>query len=326
MTPFTLSTATDAAMATARAAAAPGARFVAGGTDLLQLLQEDVIEAAELVDINGLPFSDIDAEAEGVRIGALCRLADVADDPRVADRWPAVAAALRETASPQVRNMATVGGNLLQRTRCLYFRDAGTPCNKREPGSGCSAIGGQDRMNAVLGGSARCIAAHPSDFTVALLAVDAEITIAGPGGERVVAAGDFHLLPGDTPHRETVLEPGDLVTGIRLPAAWAGASHFVKVRDRTTFEWALASCAAAVRMDGDRVGAARVAVGGVATKPWRLEAVEAALVGRRLDADSIAEATRRAGDGAVAGRRNAFKIPLLRATVACALETIGDRP
>jgi xanthine dehydrogenase YagS FAD-binding subunit len=261
---------------------------------------------------------------DGVRIGAMARLADVADDPTIRERFPAVAEALHESASPQVRNMATVAGNLLQRTRCLYFRDVTTPCNKRDPGSGCSALEGQNRINAVLGGSPRCFATYPGDLAVALVASDAEVMIRGANGERTVLVENLHQLPGDTPHLETVLKPGDLIVAIWIPLHAAGRrSHYVKVRDRATFEWALASCAASLGMDGDRVIDARVAVGGVATKPWRLKHVEDMLMDRRLDRALAREAGERSADGAESWGQNAFKIPLLKKTVERALLRAG---
>jgi xanthine dehydrogenase YagS FAD-binding subunit len=227
------------------------------------------------------------------------------------------------TASPQVRNMATVGGNLLQRTRCLYYRDVTTPCNKREPGSGCPAQHGNNRINAILGGSEHCIAVQPSDLAVALLAVDAEVVVVRRDGERTVPLDRFYRLPGNTPHIETDLQPGDLITGVWIPIASAGRrSHYLKVRDRASFEWALASCAVSIGLDGDTVLEARVSAGGVATKPWRLHQVEDALVGRKLDAVTIAAASRLSAEGAHTHPHNAYKVPLLEATVARALEEL----
>ncbi|MDQ4100095.1 MAG: FAD binding domain-containing protein, partial [Chloroflexota bacterium] len=220
----------------------------------------------------------------------------------------------------QVRNMATMAGNLLQRTRCLYFRDATTPCNKREPGSGCSALEGENRINAILGTSPHCIAAYPGDLAVALIAADAEIMVAGPTGERTILVEDLHRLPEDKPHLETVLEPGDLITAIWLPVSAAGRrSHYLKVRDRATFEWALTSAAVSVGLDGDRVLEARVAVGSVGTKPWRLRHVEEMLTDRRLDRDLAREAGERAADAAEPRGHNGFKVELLKKTVERAL-------
>ncbi|MBV8869656.1 MAG: xanthine dehydrogenase family protein subunit M, partial [Acetobacteraceae bacterium] len=284
MLPFGYAQARDIGHAIQLLGRAPHAMLVAGGTDVLQLLREGVIEPAELIDLNALPLAGIEPEGEGLRVGALARLSDVADHARVRDEFPALARALEETASPQVRNMASVAGNLLQRTRCLYFRDATVPCNKREPGSGCPALDGQNRMNAILGGSAHCIAAYPGDMANALLVLDAELTVRGPEGERRLKLEELHRQPGDAPHVETTLRAGEIITAIHLPAsAHARNSHYVKVRDRASFEWALVSAAAAIEVADGAVRTARVAAGGVATKPWRLPEVERRLVGRRLD-------------------------------------------
>jgi xanthine dehydrogenase YagS FAD-binding subunit len=324
MVPFAYTSAADPNSAVRRAAADPGVEYIAGGTDMIQLLQEGVRAPREIVDVNGLGFDDVSVAVDGVRIGAMARLADVADDPAIRDRFPAVADALQESASPQVRNMATIGGNLLQRTRCLYFRDVTTPCNKRQPGSGCSAKGGQHRINAIFGGSPHCFATYPGDLAVALIAVDAEIMVTGAAGERTILVEDLHRLPGDRPDQETVLEPGDLITAIWIPIAAAGRlSAYVKVRDRTTFEWGLATAAVSLGVDGDRILEARVAVGGVGTKPWRLPDVEALLTGRRLDRALAQQAGERATAGAEPYPQNAFKVPLLRKTVERALLRVG---
>jgi xanthine dehydrogenase YagS FAD-binding subunit len=325
MVPFAYIAVSTPDAAVRRTADGHGAEYIAGGTDMLQLLQEGLRAPLELVDINGIALDDISVAIDGVRIGAMARLADVADDPVIRERFPVVASALHESASPQVRNMATMGGNLLQRTRCLYFRDVTTPCNKRDPGSGCSALEGQNRINAILGGSPHCIAAYPGDLAVALIAVDAELIVLGPTGERTVTVENLHRLPGDTPHIETVLEPGDLITGIWIPIEAAGRrSHYLKVRDRATFEWALASTAVSLGMNGDTILDARIAVGGVATKPWRLRHVEEMLVNQRLDRGLARAAGERAADGAEPHGQNAFKAPLLQRTVERALLQIGD--
>jgi xanthine dehydrogenase YagS FAD-binding subunit len=217
-----------------------------------------------------------------------------------------------------------VGGNLLQRTRCLYFRDVVTPCNKREPGTGCSALGGQNRINAILGGSEHCIAVQPSDLAVALLASDAVVVVLGDAGERRVPMAEFHRLPGDTPHVETDLAPGELITAVEIPAdAASRRSHYLKVRDRASFEWAIASCAVAMRLEAGAVADIRIAVGGVATKPWRLVQVEAALHGQAPTEDIIAAAAARAAEGAVTHGHNAYKVPLLVGTVRKALRECG---
>jgi xanthine dehydrogenase YagS FAD-binding subunit len=324
MVPFSYIAVATPDAAIRRTAEGQGAEYIAGGTDMLQLLQEGVRAPLELVDINGIAFDDVSIAIDGVRIGAMARLADVADDPTIRERFPVVASALYESASPQVRNMASIGGNLLQRTRCLYFRDPTTPCNKRVPGSGCSAMEGQNRINAILGGSPHCIAAYPGDLAVALVVVDAELMVAGPSGERTILVENLHQLPGDTPHVETVLKPGDLITAIWIPLASAGRrSHYLKVRDRATFEWSLASAAVSLGMSDDTILDARIAVGGVATKPWRLPHVEEMLVNKRLDRDLARAAGERAADGAEPRGQNAFKVTLLQRTVERALLQIG---
>jgi xanthine dehydrogenase YagS FAD-binding subunit len=316
---FAYARASDPAEAFARGRA-PGAMFIAGGTDLLQLVQERVVRPAEVIDLARITDPKIADEAGGLRIGAAAKLADIAAHPLVAERYAVVAEALTETASPQVRNLATAGGNLLQRTRCLYFRDVATPCNKREPGSGCSAWDGCNRTNAILGGSPHCIAVQPSDFATALVACDAEIALAGADGERRVAAADFHRLPGDTPHIETVMAPGEVITAVHLPAsAAARRSRYLKVRDRASFEWAICACAISISFEDGAVADARLVAGGVATKPWRLVQVEAALHGQPLTEAVIAAAAELAAEGAELRQHNAYKAPLLVGTVRKAL-------
>jgi len=227
MVPFAYASARSARAAITRAAQIDGAEFIAGGTDMLQLLQERVHAPVELIDINGLPLSGIEVGPDGSRIGALVRMAEVADDRRIQEQFPVVAQALLASASPQVRNMARIGGNLLQRTRCLYFRDVATPCNKREPGSGCPAQEGANRMNAILGGSPYCIATYPGDLAVALVALEAEVQITGIQGQRAISLDQLHRLPGETPHTETVLEPGDLITAVQIPASGWGAENWI---------------------------------------------------------------------------------------------------
>jgi xanthine dehydrogenase YagS FAD-binding subunit len=299
--------------------------FIAGGTDMLQLLQESVISPTELIDINRLPLAGIETDADGARIGALTRLADVADDERIRQRFPLLAQALSETASPQVRNMATVGGNLMQRTRCSYFRDAASPCNKRAPGTGCPAMDGQNRMTAILGGSNHCIAAYPGDLAVALLALDAELVVQGPRTRRRMMVAELHRQPGDTPHIETTLQPGEIITAVLIPnTAFARSSHYLKLRDRATFEWALVSAAVALAMDGRVVRQARVAAGGVGTRPWRLPQVERVLVGEVLDARLGREAGDVAVEGVAPRTGNAFKVPLLQRAVERAVMKAGE--
>ena len=318
MVPFAYAAAPSADAAIAHVARRRGAEFIAGGTDMLQLLQEGVRAPAELVDINRLPLDGIEVDTDAVRIGATARMSDVADHPRIRAEYPAVTEALLLSASPQVRNMASIGGNLLQRTRCVYFRDVVTPCNKRAPGSGCSALDGENRLHAILGVSPHCIATYAGDLAVALVALDANIVINGPEGART--------LPVDAPEVETVLEPGDLITAVLIPAsAHARRSHYLKVRDRASFEFALVSAAVALDIDAAVIRQARVAVGGVGTKPWRLPAVEHALVGHRVDDELFHAAAARAADGAEPRRHNAFKVELLKRTVERALRTVGSR-
>ncbi|HEY3190646.1 MAG TPA: xanthine dehydrogenase family protein subunit M [Solirubrobacteraceae bacterium] len=324
MTPFAYAAAPSIEAASRHVARGAGAEFIAGGTDLLQLLQEGVRRPAELVDVNGLNLGDIEVTAGRARIGALCRMAEVADDPGIRREFPAVAEALLASASPQVRNMATIGGNLLQRTRCLYFRDVAMPCNKREPGSGCPAQDGQNRMNAILGGSAHCIATYAGDLAVALVALDATLEIAGAERTRTIPLAGLHRPPGDTPHVETVLEPGELITAVTIETSpLARRSRYLKVRDRSTFEFALASAAVALQIDDGVIGEARVAVGGVATTPWRLRAVEDTLRGERVDGEVFRDAAARAAEGAHPRAGNAFKVTLVERTVERALRIVG---
>lgn len=306
------------------AAAEPGAALLAAGTNLLDLMKGGVTEPDRLVDITHIPGLDrVEDLADGsVRIGALVRNADLAHDRVFARKLPAVAEALLSGASAQLRNAATVGGNLLQRTRCAYFYDPASACNKRNPGSGCDARGGENRLDAILGWSENCIATHPSDFCVALVAHDAIVETEGKTGRREIPLEAFHRLPGDRPDRESVLEPGEMVVAVRVPAQALGfATHarYLKVRDRTSYAFAVVSAAAALRVQADVIAEARVAMGGVALKPWRAHEAEAALVGARPDAALF----RRAAEAALADARpagdNAFKIELARRVVARAL-------
>jgi xanthine dehydrogenase YagS FAD-binding subunit len=299
------------------AAAVPGSAYLAAGTNLLDLMKIGVARPDRLIDLNHLPGLDgIEQLPDGaVRIGAQVRNAELAHDPDFRGRFPAVAEALLSGASAQLRNAATVGGNLLQRTRCAWFQDPGSACNRREPGSGCDARGGENRLHAVLGWSEHCIATHPSDFCVPLVALGAVVEIEGPAGRREVPLGDFHLLPGRTPERESVLAPGELVVAIRLPADAAGfAAHarYAKLRERTSYAFAMVSAAAALRIVDGRIAEARLALGGVAAKPWRAAAAEAALAG----ATPGAAAFRHAAEIALAEARpsgdNGFKIELAR--------------
>ncbi|WP_181706273.1 FAD binding domain-containing protein [Chthonobacter rhizosphaerae] len=316
----------DAATGASRRADHPGTTYIAGGTDLLQLMQEGIAHPRALLDVSRVGTTGVTAQLDGIRIGAATRLADVIEDPIVAERLPLVAEALAASASPQVRNMATIGGNLLQKTRCLYFRDVTTPCNKREPGSGCPAQAGQNRLNAVFGGSPHCIATHASDLAVALVALDAEVIVERAGGEKSIRLDDFYRLPGDTPYVETALEPGDLITAVFVPIQATNLpGRYLKVRDRASFEWALVSAAVALVVADGEVVAARVAAGGVGTKPWRLPAVEDRLVGRPMDVQTLQLAAEAAADGADPRPGNAFKVPLLVNAVARALAATADQ-
>jgi xanthine dehydrogenase YagS FAD-binding subunit len=264
---------------------------------------------------------------QGLRLSAAATMAEVAAHRAVVEQFPVISEALLNSASPQVRNQATMGGNVLQRTRCPYFRDVGySDCNKRAPGSGCAAIGGENRWHAVLGTSENCIAAHASDLAVALVALDAAIEVRGPGGQRSVAFIDFHRLPGNTPHLETVLEPGEVIAAITVPSSpVARRSHYLKVRDRASFEFAVVSAAVALELDGGRIRQARIALGGVGTKPWRVPRVEAALAGAGLDPVALRPAAALAAEGAQGRGHNDFKIELMQRAIVRAVETAGAR-
>src|SRR5215204_1553122 len=268
--------AADVADAVRQIAADPTAKFIAGGTNLIDLMKYDVERPLRLIDITRLPLKMVEETADGgVRIGALVPNSDLAYHPLIERRYPLLSSAILAGASQQLRNMASTGGNLLQRTRCFYFYDTATPCTKREPGSGCSAINGINRINAILGSSEACIATHPSDMCVALAALEAKVHVAGPAGQREIAFEDFHRLPGDTPERDTNLEPNEIVTAIELPAQGFAAHYtYLKIRDRLSYAFALVSIAAALELEGDTVREARLALGGVAHKPWRDTAAE----------------------------------------------------
>jgi xanthine dehydrogenase YagS FAD-binding subunit len=309
-------------------AGAPGATFLAGGTGLIDLMKLHVERHELLVDIGHLPLDKVEAlPGGGVRIGANVRNSDLAYHDLVRKNYPALSQALLSGASPQLRNMATVGGNLMQRTRCPYFRDGFSPCNKRAPKSGCSAKEGYNRSHAILGASDHCIATHPSDMCVALAIFDAVVKVQGPKGERAIPFADFHLLPGATPERETALEHGELITAVELPAAtWAARSHYLKVRDRASYEFALASAAVALDVVGGVIKTARVALGGVGTKPWRATESEKALVGQKPTAEVFAAAADAAVKGAIPRPHNGFKIALARRVIVRALETVLAQP
>jgi xanthine dehydrogenase YagS FAD-binding subunit len=312
----------DAAVAAVRAN--PDAAFLAGGTSLIDLMKLDVLKPAELVDVNALPLGKVKVTSDGIQIGAMVRNSDAAYHPEIAARFPLLAEALLAGASPQLRNMATMGGNLLQRTRCYYFRDPATPCNKREPGSGCGAMDGYNRNHAILGTSDRCIAAHPSDMCVALMALDAVVHTRGPAGERQIPMADLHLLPVDHPERESVLLHGELVISVRLPARPQMAqSRYLKVRDRASYAFALTSAAATLQVEGGKIREARLALGGVGTKPWRSVEAEQALVGQRPDPAAFARAAEAALAEAHPRKHNAFKVELARRTIVRTLATVN---
>lgn len=316
MKTFTYERATGAAGAVA-AAARPGARFISGGTNLIDLMRLEIEQPSHLVDISRLPLREIEELADGgLRIGAQAANSDTAADPRVRTRYPVLSQALVAGASGQLRNKASVGGNLLQRTRCPYFYDTAAACNKRSPGSGCDALHGINRTHAVLGASDACIAVHPSDMAVALAALDARVELLGAGGAaRSVPLDDFYRLPGDTPHIETVIQPGEMITGVTLPAPPPGRQLYRKVRDRASYEFALVSVAVIVAAERGTIASARVAFGGVAHKPWRSAAAEAALAGRPATMTSYRAAAEAAMQGAVGRGHNDFKIELAKRTL-----------
>jgi xanthine dehydrogenase YagS FAD-binding subunit len=307
------------------AAQAQGSKYIAGGSDLMQLMKDNVEVPTQLVDLEGVDLAHIHADSSGLRLEAMARMSDVAAHPAVRERWPVISEALLASASPQVRNMGTIGGNLLQRTRCSYFRDTGFVCNKREPGSGCPAIKGESRMLAILGTSDQCIASHPSDLAVALMALDATLSLRGANGaQRQMLIADFYHLPGETPNVETALAPGEMIEAVTIfdsPAA--RNSHYLKVRDRASFEFALVSAAVAIESSEGIVRDVRVAAGGVGVRPWRLPEVEAGLRSVVLNDAALREASARAGVGARPTEQNRFKLTLLRRTVLRALQTVS---
>lgn len=326
MRPLSYVRAADAGTAIALVAGHPEGAFLAGGTTEVDLARQDVLRPGLLVDINDLPLDGVeDLPDGGLRIGALARMSEVARVPAVADRFPMISQALVLGASAQLRNMASMGGNLCQRVRCGYFRDVTSPCNKRDPGSGCGAMDGFHRGHAILGVSGSCIATHPSDVAVALVALDAIVHTRGPGGERVVAIDDFFLLPGDTPDREHPLDHGELITAIEVPAIpMARRSVYLKFRDRQSYEFALASVAAAIRIQEGTVTGVRLALGGVGTKPWRARRAEAALFGQPASEDSFAEAARQELAQATPRQQNAFKVELAQRAIVRALNALTN--
>jgi xanthine dehydrogenase YagS FAD-binding subunit len=318
--------AADAGAAIALVAGHPEGAFLAGGTTEVDLARQNVRRPGLLVDINDLPLDGVDdLPGGGVRIGALARMSDVARVPAVATRFPMISSAVVAGASAQLRNMASMGGNLCQAVRCGYFRDVASTCNKREPGSGCAAMDGVNRGHAILGVSHMCIATHPSDVAVALVALDAVVHTRGPRGERSVGIDDFFLLPGDTPDREHSLEHGELITAIEVPAApVARRSVYLKFRDRESYEFALVSVAAAIGVEDGIVADVRLALGGVGTKPWRARRAEASLLGQAADEASFAEAARQELAQASPRPQNEFKVELAQRAIVRALGTLAN--
>jgi xanthine dehydrogenase YagS FAD-binding subunit len=302
------------------------AKFLAGGTNLVDLMKSNVERPTRLVDITRLSLANIEELPDGgVRLGALARNTDTADHPLVRQKYPVLSQAILAGASPQLRNMATNGGNLMQRTRCYYFMDAAFPqCNKRDPGSGCGALHGFNRIHAILGASEHCIATHPSDMCVALVALDAKVRVRSPKGERIIPMSEFHRLPSNSPHLDTNLHSDELIVAIDLPPSpYARHAHYLKIRDRASYAFALVSVAAAMELDGDRIRSARIALGGVAHKPWRSEEAEQALISKRIGASVFETAAQAALRGAKACQHNGFKIEMAQRSIVRALMISG---
>ena len=327
MHPFTFTEAQSMNAATQAVAANAHATFFAGGTTLLDLMKLDVLSPDELVSVGHLPLSEITSGGEGVIIGANVRNSDLAHHPVIREHFPVLAEALLSGASAQLRNMATTAGNIMQRTRCGYFRDVHSNCNKRQPGSGCDALTGINRDHAILGTSASCIATQHSDMCVALAMLDVTVqTLRADGTIRHIPFNDFHLLPSETPERETLLESGEMITHVKLASLpFVRRSHYLKVRDRSSYEFALASAAVALDMDGSTIRQARIGLGGIATKPWRSAEAERTLVGKPATTDSFHAAAEAALAGAVTREHNAFKEELAKRTLVAALEDLGEK-
>ncbi|MFL6584915.1 MAG: FAD binding domain-containing protein [Chthoniobacterales bacterium] len=327
MNPFSYTRAADAQQATNAAGSNASAKFLAGGTNLIDLMKMGVERPTQLVDVNRLPLAQIEEmpSGGGVRIGGLARNSDVAEHPLIVQRYPVLSEALLAGASPQLRNLATTGGNLLQRTRCYYFYDPAFPqCNKRQPGSGCGAINGFNRIHAILGQSEQCIATNPSDMNVALAALDAVVQVQGTNGARSIPFADFHRLPGSTPNVDTNLRADELITAVDLPAIpFATRSHYLKVRDRASYAFALVSVAAVLDVQDGRISAARIALGGVAHKPWRAQKAEAALVGQVADEKTFRAAADAELAAAKGYKHNSFKIELAKRAIVRALSTVA---
>jgi xanthine dehydrogenase YagS FAD-binding subunit len=329
MRSFAYTRANEIEAAIADVAAEPGAAFVAGATELSNWMKLGIQSPTHVVDINSLPLAQVIVRADGLQLGALARMSSVAAMPEVRRAYPVLSEALEAGASAQIRNMGTMGGNLLQRTRCPYFRETSFACNKRDPGSGCAALTGQHRLHAIFGASADCIAVHPSDLAVALAALDATVHTRGSSRGRAIPIDQLYLAPGESPSRETVLEHGELILGVVIHAApFAARSHYLKVRDRSSYEFALVSVAACLEFDGDdnTVRSARIALGGVAYKPWRAFDAEHELLGKPLSPVTIAAAGAAAVRGAQPLRDNAFKVTMAERAVRRALTTLGEGP
>jgi xanthine dehydrogenase YagS FAD-binding subunit len=298
--------------------------LIAGGTNLIDLMKLEVMTPKQLIDLGPLSFRGVRQDESGLHIGALEKMAAVAEDPQVVKDYPVISEALLKSASAQIRNMATIGGNLMQRTRCGYFRDSVSPCNKRVPGSGCPALEGENRMHAILGISDSCCATHPSDLAVALVALDSVLKLQGPEGKREVKLEDFYLLPEKTPDREHDIRPGELITEIFVPRkTWASRSGYLKIRDRESYEFALTSAAAVLDLDGSTIRDARLAAGGVGTKPWVLPKVVEALKGKAISRAVFEAAAEQAAEGARTLNQNGFKVPLLKRTIVRVLSQVG---
>jgi xanthine dehydrogenase YagS FAD-binding subunit len=327
MRAFTYTQASDAPAALQAVIKNPEAKFIGGGTNLVDLMREGVERPNEVVDINSLPFKQIEELPDGgVRLGALARNSHTANHPLVRQRYPVLAQAMLSAASPQLRNLATNAGNLLQRTRCYYFYDVTAPCNKRQPGSGCAAIHGVNRIHAILGTSEQCIATHPSDMAVALATLEANVQVQGANEARSIPLEAFHRLPGDHPEQDTNLAHDELITSIDLPALpFAANSLYLKVRERPSFAFALVSVAAVLELEGEQIKNVRLALGGVAHKPWRAHAAEAVLLGKSATAENFRQAAETELQTAIAYEHNAFKIELAKRTIVRALLTLAER-
>ena len=319
MKPFAYVRATEASTAI-QAATSNQTKFIAGGTNLLDLMKEGVEQPDRLVDITRIELSEIKPISNGVRIGALAKNSDTANHPLIRTRYPLLSQALLAGASPQLRNMASVGGNLMQRTRCYYFYDTSMPCNKRQPGSGCAAIEGYNRIHVILGTSDKCIATHPSDMCVALAALDAVVQVSGPKGDRAIQFSEFHRLPGDTPQIDTVLQQGELIVAVDLPnSPFAPRSHYLKVRDRASYAFALVSVASALDINNGTIRNARMALGGVAHKPWRSLEAEKILVGAKPNEQTFKAAAEATLKGAKGYKYNAFKVEMAKRAIVRSL-------